>query len=166
MSIASITSEIEALIKRASDEAYARGKEDAKREMLMLLSPGVTAAQSEDEQNNTFDQEDDDATPQRKRAPRGLPKALTMRMLSASRTGLTPQQIVDGAQTENEQMIAVSTIRSELRKGQKSGLYKEVNGLWFLCEAEDNSVEGSPSASNFSHERKQDAPSVKSTIWD
>lgn len=60
-------------------------------------------------------------------------------------------------------MIAVSSIRSELRKGEQVDRYVEIDGLWHLAEsdeAEDNSLEGPPSASISNHERKQHVPSV------
>lgn len=74
----------------------------------------------------------------RKRAPRGLPRALTNRVLlsNGDMGGVRPQDIIDAAKTEYERMIAVSTIRSELRKGREDGRYQENNGLWSLTQGE------------------------------
>lgn len=110
--------------------AYEAGKADAKAEMLMVLSgEGPTSSTVGDR---------GDETSERKRAPKGLPRKFTKRVLFENQIigGITPQNIVDAAVTEHEKMIAVSTIRSELRKGREDGIYIENDGFWLLSTQE------------------------------
>lgn len=107
--------------------AYDAGKADAKTEMLAVLSgerQDMPASSSEDRSSESG----------RKRAPRGLPKKLTKRVLKENAIyGSTPQDILDAATDEFEKMISISSIRSELRKGLKEGAYKEADGKWYLA---------------------------------
>ena len=166
-----INKEVSELVERAYNAGFQDGLARAKEQVLAAIS-GDTAAITEatNQQDSPADAvgilEEND-TPKRQRAPRGLPRALTTRVLGANPNGVTPQQIVDAAETDFERMIAVSSVRSELRKGEAAERYMEVDGLWHLVdsdEAEDNSLQGTPSASNSSHERKQDASAVTSNV--
>lgn len=103
--------------------AYEAGKEDAKIEMLRVLagesttSSGTDASQSKEV---------------RRRAPKGLAKKLVTRVLMDNVViGSTPQDIAAAAITDDEKMIAESSIRSELRQGKTDGRYKENGGRWF-----------------------------------
>ncbi|WP_322891230.1 MULTISPECIES: hypothetical protein [unclassified Yoonia] len=105
--------------------AFEAGEEHAKSHMLSLLSGNTTKSGRVD---TSHDENDD-----RKRAPRGLPRKLVQRVLAENEIfGSSPQDIESAAVTEFEKMIAVSTIRGELRKGLKEGLYIEKDGLWYL----------------------------------
>ncbi|MFD3191290.1 hypothetical protein ACFMPD_13565 [Sedimentitalea sp. HM32M-2] len=151
----------EALL-RAYNTGYKDGAERAKRQVLAAIS-GEPPVVTEQQEMPTVADEVKINKPKRKRAPRGLPRALTVRVMSAHPSGVTPQQIVESAETEFEKMIAVSSVRSELRKGEEEERYVEVDGVWHLAdsdEAEGKTFQERPSASNSSHERIQDAPSV------
>lgn len=148
-----------ALLLEAERRGYARGYDDgvasAKSKILAAIDGtgidpapetsafGLTISPQDSAQHSSSNQE-------RKRAPRGLPRALTIRVLKQSPDGVTPQQIADAAETDFEKMIAVSSIRGELRKGQEENRYLEVNGVWRLAdknEAEDRDLDVQPSAS-------------------
>ncbi|MBI1418868.1 MAG: hypothetical protein GC146_16750 [Limimaricola sp.] len=141
--------------RAALTEAYLLGQSDAKAEMLALLSgrtsglatthndlspesPAPTIAGHE------YDEDDDETSETvggRKRAPKGLPRALTDRVLSERNdVGSSPQDILEAAQTDYERMIKVSTIRGELRKGLEDGRYTERNGLWYIDSDDDASL--------------------------
>jgi hypothetical protein len=129
------------------EEAYRRGFSDgvdsAKAELLSALS-GVSPKHkpedgTEDVQRlaaplveTTRKIDASTGYSERKRAPRGLPRDLSTRAMQANPNGVTPQDIADYAVTDFEKMIAMSSIRSELRQGEKDGRYKETGGLWFL----------------------------------
>lgn len=105
--------------------AFAAGEESARANILAILSgPHTTPIGPASETHDTEG---------RKRAPKGLPRKLVKRVLRENANfGSTPQDIVDAAITEDERMIAVSTIRGELRKGLESGLYIDRDGRWYL----------------------------------
>jgi hypothetical protein len=95
--------------------------------MLSVLSGGDTKSAKS---------ESPSATSSRKRAPRGLPRKLVSRVLYDNDAfGSTPQDIVDSAVSEDEKMIAISTVRSELRKGEDEGIYQSSDGDWRLTPA-------------------------------
>lgn len=106
--------------------AYDAGRKAAKQELLAVLSSDTPTP-------SHVSADDGGAIKSRQRAPKGLPRKLVSRVLHENHfLGSTPQNIVDAAVTEDEKMIAVSTIRSELRKGKDEGRYVERDGLWSL----------------------------------
>lgn len=128
------------------EAAYNRGKADAKAEILALLSSGgvgavqrtqeVVQTPPEDENGNEDDSDEAHVDNSRKRAPRGLPRALAERVLAAYRSeGCTPADIIEHAETDYERMIKLTSIRSELRRGEEEGRYREHGGIWFLANA-------------------------------
>lgn len=140
------------VIREAADAeieaAYNRGKADAKAEILALLSTGGANASLRPQEvdspalngdNNEVDDsgiEREDGN--RKRAPRGLPRALAERVLGTYKgEGCTPADILEHAETDYEKMIKLTSIRSELRKGEQDGRYREHGGVWFLVEDTD-----------------------------
>lgn len=164
-------------LSRAYEKGFQDGADSARDKVLAAIS-GVRPANLDPATSEVSPNSDEPAalaTPEknvggkRTRAPRGLPKALTIRVLKSSPQGVTPQQIIDAAETDFEKMIAVSSIRSELRKGEAEDRYVEVDGVWHLADSDEaggHTSKGTPPASNFSHERKTDAPSVTSNVWD
>lgn len=130
--------EIGRQIEAALAEAYARGKADAKRELRNLLMETDNALGGAigptPERANDSDHDGAESY-QRQRAPKGLPKKLIDRVLSGQTGGVSPQDIVDAAATEYEKMIKLSSIRGELRNGQRERRYSERDGLWFKRES-------------------------------
>jgi hypothetical protein len=130
----SVFLEVQRLIEAAVADAYKRGRADAKLELRAILfeegEPRAITMSLDD--SSPLELGDDASTSQRKRAPKGLPRALTERTLKSRTNGVIPQDIVDAADNEYERMIAISSIRGELRKGQAEHRYKEQNGLWYI----------------------------------
>jgi len=160
-------------LERAYNDGFADGAENAKRQVMAAISSAPASqpvsATLIEERADVAATVDKPAKSKRQRAPRGLPRALTLRVMKENKNGVTPQQIVDSAETDFEKMIAVSSIRSELRKGEAKNLYVEVDGLWLSAESDeagDSSHKDNSPASNFNNERKQDAPSVASSVLD
>lgn len=143
--IQDLVEQMQQLLREAEMRGYDRGYNDgvsaAKSKILAAIDGGVMSTTSLFVENKEHTEsaryphtQREKPTQERLRAPRGLPRALIARVLKKSPNGSTPQQIVDAAETEFEKMIAVSSIRSELRRGQEDNRYLEVDGLWFLME--------------------------------
>jgi hypothetical protein len=163
-----LESDIIARLRRALAEAeqrgYLRGVRDTMDKIRNLVisdasvaeSGGYASSNSLGAVVDVVQFEDSDGTnPDRKRAPRGLVREVVKRALDKA-PGLTPAQIEATAQGDLEQMIRASSYRSELRKGQEAGLYRESDGKWFLVEegkAED-SRSSNPSAFGTAAERR------------
>jgi len=140
--------EIVTRLRRAVADAERRGYDRGVRETMAKIQSFVMPTQivtipgRDDQQHRATPHDDnsvgdDDVTKVegRKRAPKGLVRKVVKQALSQT-AGLTPAQIQETAQTELEQMIQASSYRSELRKGRDLGLYREVNGTWYLVENE------------------------------
>lgn len=147
MNTDAISEEIIALIERAKADAYERGRADAKREMLDMLSHGVARPSSPYEATTNAEESFVESNANRKRAPRGLVGKLILKTLgsqSYSSVGLSPLEIEQSAETEDERMIKVSSIRGELKR-RKDVWYREIGGKWLLTdqgrrEAETNDL--------------------------
>lgn len=148
--IENIISKLERDLRKRLSEAYDQGYRDgeiaAKNQIMSLLSVDGRFEAHTTPHLDKAKQQSADSHPDiehRKRAPRGLPKALTIRALKQNDLlGSTPQDIMEQAETEYEKMIALSSIRSELRKGEKDGRYHEQGGLWYLADGYDNDGKG------------------------
>ena len=126
--------------------AYNRGKADAKAEIFSILSADSTDHEGKSDHHDAptpiiCDAEEEDRPEDgaldatRKRAPRGLPRALAERALAMHKDeGCTPADILLAAESDYEKMIKLTSIRSELRKGRKEGRYEERGGIWFLTD--------------------------------
>lgn len=114
--------------------AFEAGEQSARHKILSMLSEDATIDSSASTAS--------DEISERKRAPRGLPRKLVKRVLAEREyLGSGPQDIADAAVTEHEKMIALSTIRGELRKGTEAGLYLERDGLFYLDPDAADSVD-------------------------
>ena len=153
-----IMDEFAAAIKRVEDEAYARGKADAKKDLLAYLStqaPSVKPVAPQPEKTETAERNKPRIlTPAkaRERAPKGIVPALVSRVLS-KHSDLTPKEILAHAETEFERMIKPPSLRSELRNGRTEGRYHSEFGRWSLANTKNEEAEGralpdQPSASN------------------
>ena len=145
-----IMDEFAAAIKSVEDEAYARGKADAKKDLLAYLStqaPSVTSVAPQPEKTDTTERKKPHIlTPAkaRVRAPRGIVQALVSRVLS-KHPSLTPKEILAHAETEFERMIKPPSLRSELRNGRTEGRYRTEFGRWSLSNTKNEEAEGTPS---------------------
>jgi hypothetical protein len=66
----------------------------------------------------------------RKRAPRGLVQNYVLGKLQGNKEGISAVDLKDQATGEFEQMISLSSIRAELRKGQDNGTMTSSKGKW------------------------------------
>ena len=143
-----IITDLRDALRAELNAAYERGKADEKAELLDFLASSGDLRESDaqyvDSSVLRADNDEDgvsdviEADIDRKRAPRGLPRVLAERVMKEyEETGCTPAGILEQAQTDYEKMIKLTSIRSELRKGEKDGRYREHGGLWFLTEVDD-----------------------------
>ena len=116
-------------------ESYARGKEDAKRELMEFLN-GKTQPAVELRKPTPVIVRDRPVKPpgERQRAPKGSVVKFINRVLTSADQGLTPQEIQTYASDEYERMIKVASIRGDLRAGRNAGRYNEQRGQWFLVK--------------------------------
>ena len=134
---ASTMDRVLALITEIEAEAYARGKADARKELLEILggaerevrpagaSRGTRRAKSPPKRR----------TGGRKRAPRGSVPRLVDRVLRAH-PGSTVADIAGHAADDTERSVKVASIRVELRNGRIQDRYVSDNGRWSHAGAE------------------------------
>lgn len=147
MIFSSLRPEIDRALDVIRQEAYTRGRAEAKAEILALLQidnppaleqqrnePALSEGQAQDVGPRVVHNanEDPELVAERKRAPKGLPRELTLRVVRSRPDGVTAKDIADAAASDNERMIKESTIRGELRRGREEGLFEERNRRWFL----------------------------------
>ena len=141
------TDKLSALIAEIEAEAYARGRADARKELLDVLRAGEAAAPrskaSRGRKGRTA------GAPGRrasggKRAPRGSVPRFVERVLG-ERPGLTPQEIVAQAATDTERLIKLGSIRTELTNGRGQGRYELLDGRWSLAGPGAAGAEETPS---------------------
>ena len=129
-----------AIIRRIEAEAYARGKADAKAEMLTILMAGerMQAANVIATVDVRSDADNQTSNDERQRAPRGAARTLVLRAMQMSGAlGIEPRDANDVAENDLERMVQVSSIRTELRRGRGEGRYAERGGRWFLAPSEE-----------------------------
>ena len=152
--------EIDAIVRRAETEAYERGKADAKREMLALLTTNASLQPEAGKQTlesrpprSAGPAQVRGAGPRKQRAPRGAVRGLIYRTL-ASQPGLKTAEILACADTEAERMIQPTSLGNELRRGREASRYHCTRGRWYLAKADKIEAEGNPS---------QDQPSASNS---
>lgn len=136
----SVTSNAEKLAEAISEieaEAYARGRADARKALLDLLTAGsgrgIRAAPASGRRAGKA------ASPARRasssRAPRGSVPRFVERVLKEY-PGATAPEIAGHAATGIERSVKLASIRIELHKGGKQGRYVSDNGRWSLAVSE------------------------------
>ena len=158
------TDKLSALIAEIEAEAYARGRADARKELLDVLGAGGVAAPRSKASRGRKGRAA--GAPGRrasggKRAPRGSVPRFVERVLREW-PGLTPQEIVAQAATNTERLIKLGSIRTELTNGHGQGRYELVDGRWSLAapgrgaaaEEETPSTEPAPDSEPGSEESK------------
>ena len=126
---------LSALIAEIEAEAYARGRADARKELLDVLGAGDVAAPGSKASRGRKGRTT--GAPRRrasggKRAPRGSVPRFVERVLR-DRPGLTPREIVAQAATDTERLIKLGSIRTELTNGCGQGRYELADGRWSLA---------------------------------
>ena len=132
---------LSALIAEIEAEAYARGRSDARKELLDILGAGGKRATPTGARRGRPGA----AAPKRraggsKRAPRGLTPRFVEQALR-DHPGLTVQEILGLASTDAERLIRLSSIRTELRNGRKQGSYELRDGRWSLAASASASAD-------------------------
>lgn len=123
------------LIRKAFSDAYKRGKADAISAMLKAATGEMQQGLPKETEvitDKVWVAPDDDQG--RKRAPRGSAERVIKRAITASDgRGATVQDILAARIGDDEMMLADSSVRGELRRGEKlePPKYVELDGRWF-----------------------------------
>lgn len=126
---------LSAPITEIEAEAYARGRADARKELFDVLGAGgVRAPRTKPSRGRRAKT---DAAPKRrasgrKRAPKGSVPRFVDKALRET-PGLTPPEILARAATDDERLIKLPSIRTELRNGRGQGRYEVSGGRWSLA---------------------------------
>ena len=133
----SVTKRVSALIAEIESEAYARGRADARKELLDVLgaAEGRTAPAKARRGKGPAKAAAKRRAGGSKRAPRGSVPRFVQRVLG-EHPGSTVAEIAGHAAGETERSIEQGSIRVELRKGRLQGRYVAENGRWALAVAE------------------------------
>ena len=124
---------LSALIAEIEAEAYARGRSDARKELLDILGAGGKRAAPSGARRGRPGA----AAPKRRaggseRAPRGSVPRFVEQALRDN-PGSTVQEILALAATDEERLIKLPSIRLELRNGRKQGRYESRGRRWSLA---------------------------------
>ena len=139
-----------ALVAEIEAEAYARGRAEARQELLNLLgSGGVGAPRAKPSRGRKAGAA---AAPKRrasgrKRAPKGSVPRFVEQVLRG-RPSLTPPEILACAATDMEHLIKLASIRTELRNGRGQGKYELSGGRWSLAASGAGAAGGDETASS------------------
>ena len=145
---ASTADKLSTIIAEIEAEAYARGRADARTELLDLLGAGTRQRAAPKASRGGSEK----PTPARKRRSSGrkrAPKGSVPRFVEQAlrdHPGQTPQEILAGAANDMERLIKLPSIRTELRNGGKQGKYEQNGGRWFLSGTDGGAGEASTSA--------------------
>lgn len=142
MNIDGTIEQIAALVRELVAEAERRGEQKALDRIRAAIGVGdestaplAARAQQRD------DPSPDDVATIRRRAPKGSVGTLVDRAL-ANDGGLTLAEIGATAQNDLERMIASTSIRAHLKKGEGAGVYREDAGRWYRVEVVHGAAEG------------------------
>ena len=143
------TQRLSALIAEIEAEAYARGRADARKELLEMLGAGQRAAPARERRGNRPGAAKR-RSGGRRRAPKGSVPRFVERALR-ERPGATVREILELVATDAERQIAPPSIRVELRNGRTRGRYVSNDGRWSLAASsaaadEDGSPDAPPDA--------------------
>ena len=126
------TQKLSALIAEIEAEAYARGRSDARKELLDILGAGGKRAAPSGARRGRPGAVARRRAGGSKRAPRGSVPRFVEQALR-DHPGSTVQEILGLAATDAERLIRLSSIRTELRNGRKQGRYELRDGRWSLA---------------------------------
>ena len=144
---ASTADRLSTIVTEIEAEAYARGRADARTELLNLLGAGTRhrigpkAARGGSTKPPAGRKRRSSG---RKRAPKGSVPRFVEQALG-DHPGQTPQEILARAADDRERLIKLPSIRTELRNGEKQGKYEQKDGRWFLAGTDAGAGEASTS---------------------
>lgn len=135
MNVEDTIDRIVTLVRELAVEAERRGEQKALDRIRAAIgvADGMDAASPPPPSarpRQVAEAEAESGTTLRRRAPKGSVGNLVDRSL-AQGEGLTLGEIGATAQNDLERMIAGTSIRAHLKKGEASGLYREEAGRWF-----------------------------------
>jgi hypothetical protein len=124
--------QIFAAIRKTVADAYERGGQDAVSK-IMAAASGLAADKDGSAPNQTPSPERPFGhEPARKRAPRGSVGRLVARVIDEKRMeGAVAADFPAARKDGMEAMIRVSSIRSELQRGESAGEYESRDGRWY-----------------------------------
>ena len=141
--------ELSALIAEIEAEAYARGQSDARKALLDILGAGGKRATPTGARRGRPGAAAKRGAGGSKRAPRGSVPRFVEQALR-DHPGSTLQEILGLASTDEERLIRLSSVRTELRNGRKQGRYESHGRRWSLAASvsaaagEDGSSDAPP----------------------
>ena len=145
---ASTMDRVSALIAAIEAEAYARGKADARKELMEVLGGAEGVAKPARANRGRRPAR---STPKRptgggKRAPRGSVRPFVERVLRAY-PGSTVSDIAGHAADDTERSVKPASLRVELRNGRIQGRYVSDNGRWSHAATEATAQASAEAAS-------------------
>ncbi len=152
---------LSALIAEIEAEAYARGRSDARKELLDILGAGGERASPTGARRGRPRAVAKRRAGGSKRAPKGSVPRFVEQALR-DHPGSTVQEILALAATDEERLIRLSSIRVELRNGRKQGRYESRDRRWSLA-ASASSAAGEGGSSGSPPEPEGDEATVAST---
>ena len=137
---------LSALVAEIEAEAYARGKADARQEILTALGTAEKPAPRPRRNRPSAKRPAGKArTSGDRRAPKGSVRALIERALD-DRPGSTPPEILDCAASDGERLVKLTSIRVELHTGRRRGRYEATDGRWSLAASPSTDDDRAPDA--------------------
>lgn len=141
MNIEDTIERIVALVRELAVEAERRGEQKALDRIRAAIGVGDESPAPLPARMPPGDESSaDDGTTIRRRAPKGSVGTLVDRAL-ANGGGLTLAEIGATAQNDLERMIAGTSIRAHLKKGEGAGVYREDAGKWYRVGSVDAATE-------------------------
>ena len=131
--LAIVGERVAALITESEAEAYARGRADARKELLDAL--GVAQSRPAQARPRQAKAAQKRAVRGSGRAPRGSVPRFVGRVLD-EHPGTTAAEMARHAASDVERSIRLASIRVELIKGRAQGRYVSDNGRWSLAATE------------------------------
>ena len=133
------------LVAEIEATAYARGKADARKEVLAALGAGEKTASRPRRSEPPGKRPAGQARANKgKRAPRGAVRPLVERALR-DRPGSTPPEILERAANDGERLVKPASVQVELYAGRREGRYESRDGRWSLA-ASPAADDGAPDA--------------------
>ncbi|MFZ1430932.1 MAG: hypothetical protein WAS21_29745 [Geminicoccaceae bacterium] len=141
MNIDGTIDQIATLVRELVAEAERRGEQKALDRIRAAIGVGdESTAPLAARAQQPDDPSSDDAATIRRRAPKGSVGTLVDRAL-ANDGGLTLAEIGATAQNDLERMIAGTSIRAHLKKGEGAGVYREEAGKWYRVDVAQEMTE-------------------------
>lgn len=141
---------LSALIAEIEAAAYARGRADARKELLDVLAAG---GEPRPRGRGSRGRQAGKPAPAKqrargsKRAPRGSVPRFVERVLR-ERPGSTVQEMMEQAATDAERSIKLWSIRVELGNGRRQGKYAVNGRRWSIAGSDPAPAEGGPGTSS------------------